>query len=221
MLGHGRGEDLGVAVVVLKSLAVEGRATGRGAHQETAPTCIAERPHLVAGPLEPEHRVEDVERDGRQAVGRVRRAGRLEAGHRARLGDPLLEDLAVGRLAVRQHEVRVDRRVALSERRVDADLLEQRVHAERPRLVRDDRHDPRPELGIADEIAQDPGEDHRGARPASRCRLRTRHRPPRPGRAAASSARSDAATVRPARDAARRGTGPPPSQAPGGSTGRP
>ena len=150
-----------MAVVVLEPLAGQRRPAGRGAHQEAAAARVAERPHLVAGPLEPEHRIEDVERDGRQAVGRVRRAGRLEAGHRAGLGDALLEDLAVGRLAVRQDEVRVDRLVALAERGVDADLLEQRVHAEGPCLVRDDRHDPRPELRVADEVAQDPGEDHR------------------------------------------------------------
>ena len=66
---------------------------------------------------------------------------------------------------------RVDRLVALAERRVDADLLEQRVHAEGPRLVRDDRHDPGPELLVANEVAQDPGEDHRrrhGRRAAGR-----------------------------------------------------
>ena len=50
-----------------------------------------------------------------------------EAGHRAGLGDPLLEHLAVARLAVAQDQVRVDRLVALAERGVDADLLEQRV----------------------------------------------------------------------------------------------
>ena len=148
-------------VVVLEALAGQRRAPGGGAHQEAATARVPERPHLVAGPLEPEHRVEDVERDHRQAVRRVGRAGRLEAGHRARLGDPLLEDLAVGRLAIGEDEVRVDRRVALPERRVDPDLLEQRVHAEGARLVRDDRHDPRPELRIADQVAQDPGEDHR------------------------------------------------------------
>ena len=149
-------------VVVLEPLAGERRPPGRGAHQEAASAGVGEGPHLVAGPLEAEHRVEDVERDRRQVVGGVRGPGRLEAGHRAGLGDPLLEDLAVGRLAVRQHEVRIDRRVALAEGGVDADLLEQRVHPEGPRLVRDDRHDPRAELRVADQVAQDPGEDHRG-----------------------------------------------------------
>ena len=85
----------------------------------------------------------------------VGRAGRLERGHRAGFGDALLEDLAVGRLAVAEHEVGVDRLVALAEGGIDADLLEQRVHAERAGLVRDDRHDARAELLVADEVAQD------------------------------------------------------------------
>ena len=132
-----------MAVVVLETLAVERRPAGRGAHHEAAAAGVAEGPGLVAGPLEAEHRVEDVERDHRQAVARVGGPGRLEAGHRAGLGDALLEDLAVGRLAVAEDQVGVDRLVALAVRGVDPDLLEQRVHAERAGLVGDDRHDPR------------------------------------------------------------------------------
>ena len=74
--GHGRRQDLGVAVVVLEALAGERRPPGRRAHQEPAPALVAERPGLVAGPLEPEHRVEDVERDHRLAVRRVGRRRR-------------------------------------------------------------------------------------------------------------------------------------------------
>ena len=131
-----------MAVVVLEALAGEGRPAGGGADHEPAPALVPERPRLVARALEPEHRIEDVERDHRLAVGRVRGPGGDQRRHRARLVDPLLEHLAVLRLAVRQHEVRVDRLVALAVGGVDADLLEQGVHAERPRLVRDDRHDP-------------------------------------------------------------------------------
>ena len=58
-----------VAVVVLEALAGERRPAGRGAHQEAAAARVAERPHLVAGPLEAEHRVEDVERDHRLGRG--------------------------------------------------------------------------------------------------------------------------------------------------------
>ena len=63
-----RGEQVRVTVIVLQSLAGEGGPSGGRAHQEAATTGIAELPHLVAGPLEAEHRVEDVERDHREPV---------------------------------------------------------------------------------------------------------------------------------------------------------
>ena len=129
--------------------------------QESASPGVAGRPQLVAGPLEPEHRVEDVERDHREAVRGVGRAGGLEPGGRARLRDPLLQDLAVDRLAVLQDELAVDGLVVLAGCRVDADLVEQRVHAERARLVGDDRHDARPEVGVPDEVPEHAGEGHR------------------------------------------------------------
>ena len=70
----------------------------------------------------------------------------MKLRHRAGLGDALLEDLAVGRLGVRQQQVVVDRLVLLALRGVDLQLAEQRVHAERAGLVGDDRHDALAEL---------------------------------------------------------------------------
>ena len=67
-----------VAVLVLQALAVERRAAGGGAEHEAAGHLVGGRPERVAGPLEPEHRVEDVDRDHRLAVRRVRRADRGE-----------------------------------------------------------------------------------------------------------------------------------------------
>ena len=65
-----------VAVVVLQALAGERGAPGGRAEQEPAAQLVAHRPHLVAGPLEAEHRVEDVHRDHRRAVGGIRGARR-------------------------------------------------------------------------------------------------------------------------------------------------
>ena len=93
----------------------------------------------------------------------VRRACGDEAAHGARLGDALLEDLALRGLGVRQQQVVVDRFVLLALRRVDLHLAEQRVHSERACLVGDDRHDALAELLVAREIAQQAGERHRGA----------------------------------------------------------
>src|SRR6266566_174441 len=116
------------------------------------PLRVAERPDLIAGALHAEHRVEDVERQHLLAVGRVARARRGERRHRARFGDAFLEDLAVDSLAVRKKRLGVDRLVALPERRVDPDLLEQRVHAEGARLVGDDRHDALADVLVAQQI---------------------------------------------------------------------
>src|SRR2546427_4184503 len=77
---------------------VEGGSAGGRAHEEAPAAGVAERPGLVARPLEAEHRVEDVERDHRQVVARVGGPGGLEARHRTGLRDPLLEDLPVLRL---------------------------------------------------------------------------------------------------------------------------
>ena len=62
------------------------------------------------------------------------------------------------RLAVREHEARVDRFVLLAERRVDLELREQRVEPERARLVGDDRHDALADLGVLQQNTQQPRE---------------------------------------------------------------
>ncbi len=59
---------------------------------------------------------------------------------------------------------RVDRLVLLTERRVDLELGEQRVDAERARLVGDDRHDARPDLRLLQQHAEQPRERHRRRR---------------------------------------------------------
>ena len=145
-----------VPVLVLQALAVERGAPGGAAEQEAATARVAEGPDQVADALEAEHRVVDVERDHRPGPGRVRGAGGGEARHRARLGDALLEDLAVAASRYEQQHPGVDRLVALPERGVDLDLAEQRVHAERARLVGDDRNDAVADRRVAQQVAQQP-----------------------------------------------------------------
>src|SRR5439155_19678853 len=116
-------------------------APGGGAHQEPAAAGIAEGPQLVAGALEAEHRIEDVEGDHRLAVNRVAGPRSGEGCGGSSLGDALLQDLAIRGLEIAEQQLLVDRGVALADRRVDADLLEERVHAEGARLVGNDRDD--------------------------------------------------------------------------------
>ena len=143
----GEGEQWRVAVGVLETLAGQRGAAGRGADQEAAGQLVGHRPDRVAGALEAEHRVEDVERDHRLAVGRVRRPGRGRRRDAARLGDALVEHLALGGLLVGQQQLAVDGLVGLPGRVVDLGRREHRVHAEGAVLVGRDRHDPLADLG--------------------------------------------------------------------------
>ncbi len=150
-----------VAVLMLQALAVERGATGGGADDEAARHLVHRRPESVARALEAEHRVEDVDRDHRLAVGGVGRSDGGERGNRARLVDALVEDRAVACLLVRQHQLAVDGDVLLTVRGVDLRGGEQRVHAEGACLVRDDRHESRPDAGLLHQVLQQPHECHR------------------------------------------------------------
>ena len=104
----------GVAVHVLGALTGQGGAPGGGSDDEAAGQLVAGGPELVAGALEAEHRVEDVDRDHGLAVGGVARAGHLEQGDRTGLVDARVHELTGGGLPVGQHHVGVDRRVVLT-----------------------------------------------------------------------------------------------------------
>ena len=96
----------------------------------------------VADALEAEHRVEDVERDHRHAVRRVRRRRGDPVAHAAGLVDAFLQDLAVSCSPCRTSAGRASsRRVELALLVPDAELAEHALHAERARFVGHDRHD--------------------------------------------------------------------------------
>ena len=149
----GRRQQVRVAVGVLETLAGQRGASGRCAHDEAARHLVAGRPHRVTGALESEHRIEHVDRDERLALGRVARSCGSECGERAGLVDAGVDDLTLWALLVGQEEFAVDRGVVLAVRVVDLRRREVRVHSEGARLIRDDRHDPVPEIG---RLAADP-----------------------------------------------------------------
>ena len=155
-----RREQVRVAVGVLQALAGQRGATGGRADDEAARHLVAGRPHGVARALEAEHRVEDVDRDERLAVRRVRRADGGERRERAGLVDADVQDLALRALLVGEEQLAVDRRVVLAVRVVDLRGREERVHAERARLVGDDRHDAVAEVLRPQQVLQQPHERH-------------------------------------------------------------
>src|SRR5206468_12203332 len=94
------GQQQAVAVLVLQPFAVERRAAGGGAEQESLGFHVGGQPHLVTYALEAEHRVVNEEGDH---VGRVAGIGRArgdERRHRTGFGDAFLQDLAVLRLVI-------------------------------------------------------------------------------------------------------------------------
>ena len=132
------------------------------ADEKAARLHVARRPRQIADALEPEHRVENVERNHVDPVAGVG-GGRRDPGTRgARLADPLLEDLPVARLAVEHELVGVLRLVELALVGVDSELAEQPLHAERARLVGDDGYDEAADVRIAGERGEDAHERHRG-----------------------------------------------------------
>jgi len=71
----GAGEQRRVTIGVLQTLAGQRCPTSGGAHQEAPRELVRHRPDRITGALEPEHRIEDVERDHRLAMHGVRRSG--------------------------------------------------------------------------------------------------------------------------------------------------
>ena len=138
----GRGHHQAVAVLVLQPLAGQRGPPAVAPMRKPTGPGVGRRPDEVADPLESEHRIEGVERHHRYAPVGVAGGRRDPAGQRTGLGDALLQDLAVGVLGVGQQELVVDRLVELTERGVDLELPEHRVHAEGPGFVGNDRHHP-------------------------------------------------------------------------------
>ena len=140
--GVGGSDQQRVTVLMLQPFSVESGAPRRGPQDEAPGHLVKRYPERVAGALEPEHRVEDVDRDHGLAVRGVRRAGGEERSDRTGLVDSFVQDLTVHGFLVRQHQFPVDRGIGLPVRRVDLEGREQAVHAERARLVGDDRDEP-------------------------------------------------------------------------------
>ena len=157
-----RGEQLALPVLVLQALAQQRGAPGGGPQQEAACPGVTGQPDQVAHPLEAEHRVEGEEGGHGHPPGGMGGGGGDPRGHRPGLGDPLLQDLPVAGLLVGEQQVVVHRLVELAARGVDAQLLEQGVHAEGAALVGDDGHHPRPESLVPRQVAQQAGEGHGG-----------------------------------------------------------
>src|SRR5262245_40446927 len=161
-IGRRVGQQVAVSILMLQTFAGERRASGGPAKQEAVAARIAGGPDQVADALQSEHRIEDEEGDGVDAVCGVSRPGGDERRHRTGLGDPLFQNLTVLRFFVVEQRRRVHRLVQLADVRVDADLAEERLHAEGARLIRDDGDDQFAQPLVAQQLREQSHEDHRG-----------------------------------------------------------
>ena len=151
-----------MAIHVLGALTGQRGASGSGANNESLRHLVTSCPERITGTLEPEHRVEQVDRHHRYALSGVCRACGNESSRRTSLIDASVNDLPVLGLAVAEHELVVDRGVVLAVRIVDLDRWKERVHAKGTGLVRNDRDDVRSEILVAHKVLEQTHEGHRG-----------------------------------------------------------
>ncbi len=150
--GVGRCQQRRVTVHVLQTLTGQRGAAGGGTNDEATRQLVRGCPEHVTGALEPEHRVEDVERDHRYALGGVGGAGSGERCNGAVLVDTRVQDDALLGLLVGEHEFAVHGEVVLPVGVVDLGGREERVHTEGTGFIGNDRHDPLTEVLLAHQV---------------------------------------------------------------------
>ena len=150
-----------VAILVLQALACERGSAGSSADQEAARLLVAAGPDEIADALEAEHRVIDVKRHHLFVVIGVRRACRKPGAERATFIDAFFEDLAFLVLAVVHQLTGIFGLVQLPFRRIDTELSEHALHAERTRFIRHDWNDTVADLLVACQRGQHAYKCHR------------------------------------------------------------
>ena len=156
-----------VPVLMLQTLAVERGAAGSAPEQEAARAGITSRPGEVAGALEAEHGIENVERNHRNAMRAVRRGCGDPRRHGTGFTDALLQNLPVFVFLVEHQLIGVLGCVELPDRGPDAQLPEHALHAECARLVRDDRHNVLADILVFHQDIQKAYKNHSGGSLAS------------------------------------------------------
>ena len=151
-----------MSISMLESLACESCLSCCCADDESTDHLIASEPHLVAGPLESEHRVQHVDGHHDFALCRVGRSCGDERGHRAGFIDSSVQNLTLDALFVGKQLLTVNRNIILSGRVVNLGRREVRVHSEGASLVRNDGDETFPHVLVAKKVLEQSRECHRG-----------------------------------------------------------
>ena len=156
-------QNRGVAIVVLQTLTGQGGTTCGCTDDEAAAQLVGSSPEAVASALEAEHRVEDVNRDHRLAVGVVGGTQCDERSGCACLVNTHVNDLALGGLGVGEHELVVNGHVVLAVGVVQLSRGEEGVHTEGTCLIGGDGGDTVTEALHAHEVLHQADERHGGS----------------------------------------------------------
>ena len=139
-------------VLMLQALSIECGATRRTAKQKAPRHHVSRSPDHIADALKAEHRIKNIERNGRHREGGVGRARSNKRSDCTRLTDSLLKNLAVDRLAIAVQRLGIDRGITLAIRRINAGHFEERVHAKSACLIRHDRDNVLPHRLVSQEL---------------------------------------------------------------------
>ena len=154
-----------MAILVLQALAVQRGAARGGADQKAPRLAVAGRPGQIADALEAEHGIKDIKRHHRVVAGAVGGRGRKPGAQGADLVDALLQNLSLDVFFVKHDLIGVVGRVALTHRRVDAQLTEHTLHAEGARLIGHDGHHALTDRLVLGKRRQNTHKGHGGGNP--------------------------------------------------------
>ena len=149
-----------MSVLVLQAFTGQRGPAAGSAHQKAFAARIGKCPDQVSNALKAEHGVIREERDHWHAIIGVRRAGRGHGSHRAGFGDSFLQNLPVFCFAIIEQHVDVVRLIELALAGVNANLPDDRFHAERAGFVRNNRHHQLADFRVLHQVAQHADEAH-------------------------------------------------------------
>ena len=150
------------AILVLQTLTGKGCSARCGTQQKSSRTLIGSGPDSVAHTLKTKHGVVNVEGQHGQTMYAVTGCCGRPTGYCASFADAFFQNLTLQDFTVTQYRADVLWCIALAYAAVNTHLLEQIGHAKGARLVSHNGHQPRPQVGVFEQVAQNSNKGHGG-----------------------------------------------------------